>query len=179
MNWFIRPSLWILLLTTFSQAAWAAESGDVGRPCHHESLDTQKIVTVTSNARPGVVYELSAILESNGDISGLLYSGSYLGDRCFTLKDIQKQAVLVNVDGRDIVKLHTLSDFDGFRGGTLELNYLYNGISKTYLSYTMTLERAGSWRLQKRNVPFNFIQFEKRTSLGITIGVNGPETSWR
>jgi hypothetical protein len=159
--------------------AHAAGGGEVGRLCSRANLQVQKIVTVTSNARPGIVYELGAILESDGDISGLLYSGSYLGDRCFTLKDIQKQAVLVNVDGRDIVKLHALSDFDGFRGGTLELNYLYNGISKTYLSYTMTLERAGVWRLQKQNVPFNFIRFQKRTSLGITIGVNGPETSWR
>jgi|GEM_PF-5451257 len=158
----------------------AADPGDVGAPCKRAALGkVQELVTVTSDARPGTVYQLDAILDAKGDVSGLLYSGSYLGDRCFGTKDIKKQALLVNVDGRDIVFLKALSDFDGIRGGALELRYLFNGVTGSYRTSSITLERAGAWRVQKDSVPFNTMFFPKRVSLGITIGVNAPQFSWR
>ena len=173
-------ALFLMAIFSLSSAASAADPGDVGAPCSRSALGkVQDLVTVTSDARPGTVYQLDAILDSNGDVTGLLYSGSYLGDRCFGMKDIKKQALLVNVDGRDIVFLKALSDFDGVRGGTLELRFLYNGVTGAYRTSTITLERAGAWRVQKDSVPFNTMFFPKRVSLGITIGVNAPKFGWR
>jgi hypothetical protein len=170
----------LMAVVSLSPAARAADPGDVGAPCKRSALGkVQELVTVTSDARPDTVYRLDAILDASGDVSGLLYSGSYLGDRCFGMKDIKKQALLVNVDGRDIVFLRALSDFDGTKGGTLELRFLYNGVTGAYRTSTITLERAGSWRVQKDSVPFNTMFFPKRVSLGITIGVNAPQFSWR
>ncbi len=162
-----------------ASAVRAADPGDVGSPCRRQALaSVQDLVTVTSDARSGTVYRLDAILDESGNVSGLLYSGSYLGERCFSLKDVKKQALLVNVDGRDIVFLKALGDFDGTRGGTLELRYLYNGVTGSYRTASMTLERAGTWKIQRDSVPFNAIFFPKRVSFGITIGVNAPQFSW-
>jgi hypothetical protein len=157
-----------------------AASGNVGRACNPTDLQAQNLVKVTAESRPGVTYTLSVITDSQADVTGLLYNGSHLGPRCFTLTDIQKNAVLVNLDGRDIILVRSLSDLDGFRGGSLELKYLHDGITGSYRTFPMTLERTGKWRLQNRATPFNTLHFPKRTNLlGITVGVQAPVTSWK
>jgi len=179
-----RRAIWAFsafaCLVTSAAPSHAAGTKNVGTGCSPEGLSLTPLVSVTSESRPGTVYRLKAILNDEEHVTGLFYSGSSLGNRCFTLEDIRKNALLVNVDGRDIVLVKAVGDFSSEKGGSLDLTYLHDGIFGTYRHFDMDLERSRNWQLEKEGTPFNSIFLPKRTNaVGITVGVEAPQISWK
>lgn len=106
----------------------------------------QPLLRVTSDAVSGNV-DISLILDQNSTITGFKYV-SPLETQTFDIQGLSSGIVLLNDQGFDVVKL-LAKDFDPRGGGAVGMVYLNNGLTGTYRTYPLELEREGqTWKLR-------------------------------
>jgi hypothetical protein len=158
-------------------SGWALTEGS---PCPLGAASGGSLVDVTAEARPGKVYRLSALVDSQGDLTHLRYEGSRIGTVCFSVEDLRRGSLIMKQESREIIRLRTRTGFDAREGGEAELEFLVNGVSGRYERFRMSVERQGHWRLFSDGQAFNRLHFTNRTGfLGMVIGVNPPVPSYR
>ena len=142
----------------------------------------QEVMTMTTDARPGEVYQFSASSNSQGDLSGFNYQGADHKITPFTLAQVKHGAVLLhdNDHNLDVVTLTADSGFSSHDGGTLKMSYLLNGITKSYRYFEMQVLRVGSQWLpytgrDQGNAPFTSMFMRTNKVLGQTVGIKRIE----
>jgi hypothetical protein len=164
----------LTLILSAADKGWADEV-QIGRACPENATEGQRLVEVTAESRPGKSYRLAALTDSAGDLEYLRYEGSRVGTVCFNLSDLRSNAVIMNENGRDIIRIATGRDFTAKDGGPVTMSYLANGVSGRYDRFPMHLMRLGRWQLEHEGRALDRLSFANNYGVfGILIGVKRP-----
>lgn len=109
---------------------------------------------------------LSLNLDSNNDITGMTVEShdptAPYESKSYNDSEIYGGIVLYRQSGRDIVTLSS-QNFAAHQGGSVELTYLYNGITGRRYSIMIDLYRDGdTWRVSKDGQVFSRVHFYKK-----------------
>jgi hypothetical protein len=152
-----------------------ADEVRIGRACPSGEFHEQVLVEVTAESRPGKTYTLIAMADTQGDLQHLKYEGSRVGTVCFTLTDLRANAVIMNENGRDIIRIKAERDFTSKDGGAVTLSYLSDGVVGRYSRFPVRLTRLGHWQLEHEGRAFDQLHFENNYGVfGMLIGVERP-----
>ncbi|MBT4790832.1 MAG: hypothetical protein HON90_04625 [Halobacteriovoraceae bacterium] len=125
------------------------------------------VATVKSNIDTDII-QIIVETEAQNELKTLYTDtykkGVFFERKAHDLTNISDGFVLYNKEGRDVVTLKS-RDFATYAGGTVEIRYLYNGISGTYRSKSFIIEQEqDSWHISdiQGNIFTNFFFKAKR-----------------
>ncbi|WP_141732235.1 pectin acetylesterase-family hydrolase [Oligoflexus tunisiensis] len=137
-----------------------------------DALEPVTIVDILSEPENNLHHELILYLNEQGDIEKISRV-SPESEQSFTLDDLLTQEiVLAQSSGIDAV-LISCADCDPDVGGSLNLRYIYNGITKTYQNFSMRIQRSGRiWTLLTQDgTPIYSLTLKARKVFGATVGI--------
>lgn len=142
----------------------------------------QKLLTVTSDAKPGQTFFINVgMIDNSMEIKELQTGGTDGNNENFTVDDIKKQTPVLVWDDRKS-KSRAVVTLDARKvspltGGKITIVYLKNGITNKTERFSFDLDRDGDrWVLiadvdgAKRT--FNTMFLRKNTFMGQTIGID-------
>jgi hypothetical protein len=139
---------------------------------HADSL--QNLLSATSDAFQGTLNFQIAV---DGDSVAQNFSATASGKtQTFAFSDLPAGIVLYNYDNHDVVTLKS-TDFDPAHGGDFTVTYLENGITDSYVSVNVEVERAGDqWQMlvddQSGNHVVTTAYFTANKVFGAVVGIS-------
>lgn len=135
----------------------------------------QWLVGVSSDALPGQDSNLNVEISFDLEIQRFLHRTKEGDVREYTPEAVSRSVVLYKKSGRDVLILKS-KDFDPWHGGTFTLKYLTSGITGSYGTTELELQRLGNnWRIwvsdNSGRRPVAQIFLQKNTFLGNVIGI--------
>lgn len=162
--WGLSLSLLFLVLSTVSSFAYE-----------------YRLISITSEPENDLVHNLILDLDSNGKIEKIVRR-SKVDETEYSLNDLkEKEVVVAAYNGRNAILLKCENDCDEERGGLLTLKYLYNGVTQSYHSLRINMQKqeGGDWvaktekdeqiktlRLKSRKAPI------VHTVIGVDVMIN-------
>lgn len=138
----------------------------------------QLLLTVTSDGMDGTL-QLKAVVDENDEAIGLvLYKiedAKYR--RAFKAEELPSGLVMLAIDKHEVVRLHS-QDFDTNRGGTVIVDYLSSGVSKSRAHIELEVIHDGSkWIVlhDRKEITQMFMQARK-ILFGKVIGIKEVRT---
>jgi hypothetical protein len=154
MRLFLILSLLCLSLTTWAQGALLTISSDV-----EPTISTMSIL----EGRDGAFGQMQLIASLDGKINS---------QRQFGLEQLRRGVVLEQQDGRDIIILKMMENFDQLYGGQVEVRFMINGLTKTYGRLHFDILREGNkWVASHEGKPIQRLRIIGNRKLGKTIGI--------
>ncbi len=141
------------------------------------SFQQTLMTVVESNALPGVLIRFFALTDRQGDIIGLMtHRSDNPRARIYNLCEVRAGMVNFTKDDRDVAILKT-PRFDGQRGGQIDFDFLYNGITGSRGMIHFDIVREGArWTLywdqgqnNSRSESFNYLWMNKNTKFIVGI----------
>lgn len=146
-----------------------------------------KMAIITSDI-DAEIRDFYMITNNKNEIDSVRYvtylsSGQILEDETTPAETvIADGTVVVERQGRDVVRLEVEKDFSVKEGGTIRMNYLYNGITGTRRAYQLKLIKIGdTFKLQDlEGKPVNnFFVVGNRSRVAGVIGVKEIRSSFK
>jgi hypothetical protein len=150
------------------------------------NFEYRLMTVVESNALPGVVIRFYALVDAQGDLLGLMtHRTDQPRAKIYGMCELRNGMVKVHEHGEAgrIVSRLTSEDMDSHSGGTIHINFLYNGATMTYRSSQFDVVREGAnWRLywiwdptndpHSRQAPFDYLFMRERKILWQRVGIS-------
>jgi hypothetical protein len=135
----------------------------------HQSVD---ILSVTSDAQRGKI-AISLVIDRDQKISKIL--ANYPDASAIPIEQIKDGITLMKFADYEVIKLYG-DKFSAQTGGSLRLNYLYNGITGSRSDFSFELDRSsdGKWTLysnQGRRKAITKMYLESNRVAGKIVGV--------
>lgn len=144
----------------------------------HLMAAEQLLLTVTSDGMDGTL-QLKAVVDENDEAVGLvLYKiedAKYR--RAFKADQLSDGLVMLAIDKHEVVRLHS-QDFETNRGGTVIVDYLSSGVSKSRANIELEVIHDGSkWIVlhDRREITSMFMKARK-IIFGKVIGIKEVHT---
>jgi hypothetical protein len=144
------------------------------------ALAAETVVAVITNENDSEIVKLVVETDSNETLMAMrkdIYSasGKLIDEKTFTPSDVfAGQAVMSEVDGRKVVILKaSRSSLSLTNGGTVALDYLYNGITGERKTQSYALKKSsGKWALYSGSTQIKKMHFvvNKKAIIG-TVGI--------
>jgi hypothetical protein len=143
-------------------------------PAHAGSQPLAKtmLVDILSEPEGGLHHQLYLHLNDAGDIEQISRVNME-NEHVFTLDELlTKEVVLAQASGLDAVLLSCVG-CDPNVGGTLVLRHLYNGVTRSYRSFKMHIQRSDRlWELSSADgLPIRTLTLKSRKVLGALVGI--------
>jgi hypothetical protein len=143
-------------------------------PAHAGSQPLAKtmLVDILSEPESGLHHQLYLHLNDAGDVEQISRA-SMESEQIFTLDELlTEEVVLAQASGLDAVLLSCVG-CDPNAGGTLVLRHLYNGVTRSYRSFKMQIQRRDRlWDLSSADgVPIRTLTLKSRKVLGAVVGI--------
>lgn len=131
----------------------------------------EKLVEIKVEPQNNSRHNIHVDVDDDGTILRVIRSSSS-SQQVINAADLIKGPVtLANVDGRDVLQISCLN-CSLTTGGTLRLNYMYDGILKTYRTKTYQLRASDfAWELYEGATKVHNLTVESRKFLGKVIGI--------
>jgi hypothetical protein len=112
----------------------------------------QNLVHIISDPQDGLIHFLNLELNEDGSIINLIRQIEDSNDKqIVSMVDLMKKpAVLARAADRDILILKC-NACNAENGGSIQLDYLYNGMTMSYKHLKLDLVKDGEWKLFPRN----------------------------
>lgn len=146
--------------------------------CLHLSAGEQLLLTVTSDAMEGTLL-LKANLNELEEAHGLNLTKKedphYL--KTFSATQLPKGLVLLSRDSYEVIRLHSMN-FDVTRGGTIIVDYLSSGVTKSRSQIELEVIHDGQkWIVLHHGKRITEMFMEARKIIfGKVIGIKGVQT---
>ncbi len=141
--------------------------------------DSTQLLVTASNDFESTPTTLTLTLDADSNVKGMVVNSPSSGRKTFSVEDIRKGAAIVKNQGMEAVILKARA-FEPGSGGKLILKFLTNGLTRTYATREIEIDREGTeWKLyandQSGRRRFTRMHFTTTKFLGKVIGIQGVQ----